>query len=1155
MSEKSNSSVRPWLAAIAITAITCMTAVGQIVTGSIVGGVVDPDGLPIPAAEVELRNPETGVERQRQSGESGNFVFAGLDAGQYTLTVTAAGFKVLERRGIQLQTGERLPIGNITLEIGGLSEVVTVEGEAAPVVQTVSAERADVITSTQVDNLLIRGRNVKDLVGLLPGVVVGSEAEDLSSSSNFYVQGNRNTMNNISVDGVPATDMGNGSMMKVAVGQDAVSEVKILLSNYQAEYGRMSGSNIQVVTKSGTSDFHGLFSYFKRHEQFNANNFFDNRNGIDKPRYRYNTWTYNVGGPIYIPKKFNTDKNRLFFFWQQEFWPTKSGRTGNRNMPTLLERQGDFSQSIDLNNKLITIKDPHAGGSPFPGNIIPPSRVNPSGQALLNVFDEPNFSDRGISKGQYNYIFTSNNEYPKRTSTLKTDFNANPNHRISGGFSDFREESTGGFGTTTNNSNWPQMYKTWWSHGKSLTARYTAIVSPTVINEFSFGWLTQPAENTVYDDEVQKNQRDVVGFTIGQFTPDANPMGLIPNATFGGVPNAGNLRVEGRFPLFNRYNLFNWTDNLTVTRGNHTFKFGTYVEMFFRHMKKSVNFVGSFNFNRDVNNPFDTNYAFSNAALGTFQSYTEVSGPGWQKVLTKGVEFYAQDNWKLTPRLTLDYGVRMYLLFPIEERNDFLAGFVADRFDPAQEVQLIQPGFNDQGKRVGVHPVTGQYYAASQIGGIAPGTGDPFNGMVVPGSGVDYPRSLVDNRGILWGPRIGFAYDVFGDGKTAVRGGFGMFYNRLFMGAFSNALVGQPPLLENPIITYGELSTLLQSSGLVYPATVYGADRQGKLPTVMNYSLSIQRNIGFSTVLDVGYVGSMGRHLLWRRNLNPVPMGANFDPANGDPTKPGIPLAASFLRPMNGYNDVLTIEGAGSSNYNSLQVAAKRRFVSGLQFGVSWTWSKAMDFNDTDTEAISPLVPVRVWNYGLASFDRTHVFTLNYVWDVPRLPVSNSIAKQVLNGWRLSGINSFSSGAPLGIGMSTTKSVDFTGTASQGARTVVIDDPILPKSERTFERFFNTDAFRMPEIGTVGNAAKHVIRGPGANNWDVAVFKDFPIRERMKIQFRWEMYNVFNHTQFSSVDTAARFDPATGDQVNTRFGEFTGARNPRIMQFNLRFQF
>jgi len=1127
---------------------------GQIMTGSIVGNVVDPNGLPVPGASVTLTDTAHNWERTITTDTAGRFVIGSLEPGEYLLTIHKDGFKSYEKKNLRLATGERMSVGDIVLELGAVTETISVTAEVTPV-KTESAERADVITSTQVDNLLIRGRNVKDLVSLLPGVVVASQAEDLSSSSNFYVLGNRRTMNNISIDGVPATDMGNGSMLKLTVSQDAVSEVKILISNYQAEYGRMSGSNIHIVTKSGTRDFHGMASYFKRHEQFNANNFFNNRNGIAKPRYRYNTWTYNIGGPIYIPGKFNKDRDKLFFFWNQEFWPTRRGSTGRRNVPTQLERQGNFSQSIGLNDKLIVIKDPYNGGAAFPGNIIPPSRIDPNGQALLNVFPEPNFLDRSISKGNYNYVFTSNNKYPKRANTLKIDYNINPNNRLAVSLSEFREESSGRHGTTTNNSNWPQMYKTWWSHDRGLVSRLTTIISPTVVNEFNFGWLSQPAENKVYEDEVRKNRRDVVGFNISQFSPDANPMNLLPNANFGGVPNAANLRVEGRFPLYNRYNLFNWSDKLSIVRGSHTLKFGIYTERFYRHMKKSVNFVGTFNFNRDVNNPLDTNYAYANAMLGTFQQYSETSSLAWMKVLTKGVEFFAQDNWKVTRNLTLDYGLRMYVLSPIIERHNFIAGFVPDRYDPSKQVQLIEPGRNPSGKRVGIHPVTGEYYAAAQIGGIAPESGDPSNGMLIPGKEVDYPRALMDNRGIQWGPRFGFAYDPWGNGRTAIRAGFGIFYNRFFMGAVSNPLVGQPPLLEQPVVTYGELSKLLESTGLVYPTTVYGADREGMLPTVMNWSFSIQRNIGFSTVLDVAYVGSVGRHLLWRRNINAVPLGARFQPENLDPTRKGKPLPPAFLRPMIGYNDIRIMEGASSSNYHSLQVRARRRLSAGLQFGASWTWSKAMDFNDTDTQTVVPLVPLRVWYYGLASFDRTHVFTLNYVWDVPSPDIVNPVAHHLLNGWKLSGITTFSSGQPLNVGFSTTKSVDFTGTPSLGARPVVVAKPTIPKNERSFERFFNTEAFRIPAVGTYGNAGKRLVRGPGINNWDIALFKNFPIHERMKIQFRWELYNVFNHTQFSSVDTSARFDPVTGEQVDKQFGQLTGARNPRIMQFALRFSF
>lgn len=1125
----------------------------QIVTGSISGTVSDPSGALIPGAAVTLRHEATGMTRNSITDGAGNFTIGGLDAGAYTLTVTGSGFKKYEKRDIMLATGERLPVGTIRLEVGAITETISVTAQGGAIVQTQSAERADVITSTQVDGLLLRGRNVKDLVGLLPGVVMVSEADDLSSGSNFSVMGNRQTFNNIAVDGVPATDMGNGYQLKLTVSQDAVSEVKILISNYQAEYGRMAGSNIQIVTKSGAKDFHGLGSYFKRHEQFNANNFFNNQNAIPKPRYRFNTWTYNIGGPVYIPGKFNVNRNKLFFFWHQEFWPTQSSATAQRTVPTPLEKEGNFSQSLDVNNKLIALKDPYSGGAPFPGNIIPASRIDRNGQALMKIFHDPNFLDRSISRGQYNYVFVSENELPKSTDTLKLNYNINSNNFLAGSYSGFKEDQTGGFGVT-NAGNWPQMTKTWWSHPKSLTARYTRIISPTVVNEFSFCFLSQPAENSYEEEELRRNLRETVGFQIGQFSPKANPLKVVPNATFGGVPNPANLSIEGRFPLYNRYYLYNWSNNLTINRGAHTFKVGAYIETFFRHQKKAIPFNGSFDFGRNVNNPLDTNYAYANAMLGVFNSYTETSGEAWTRQRTGGYEFFVQDNWKMARKLVLDYGLRMHYTLPITDQDNFLAGFVSDRYDPAKAQQLIRPGLDAQRRRVGVHPVTGQIYSVAQIGAIAPGVGKLFNGMVVGGEG-GYPRALVKNRGIQWGPRLGFAYDVFGNGKTAIRGGFGMFYNRFFTEGFAGPITGQPPLLQSPVVSFGEIKTLLSSTGLNFPSNVVGADAAGYLPTVMNFSLSVQRDIGYGTVVDIGYGGSLGRHLLWRRDINPIPLGANFDPKNADPTLATGPLPAAFLRPIIGCNNIDMMEGASSSNYHSLQVQAKRRFATGLQFGLAWTWSKAMDFNDTDSASVSPLVPVRVWNYGLASFDRTHVLRINYVWDVPEFRLGSSIARQVLNGWQLSGITSFISGQPLGIGYSTTTAIDTTGSASQGARVVVQDNPVLPKSEQTFYRYFNTDVFRLPAVGTIGNAAKNLIRGPGVNNWDIAIFKNFSVTERAKLQFRWELYNAFNHTQFSGLDTGARFDPKTGEQINTRFGQFTDARSPRQMQFALRFVF
>jgi hypothetical protein len=1137
-----------------ILALALVThARAQTITSSITGSVRDASGLPISGAEVALRNTATGAERKALSNERGDFVFASLQPGAYDVSVTMAGFKTTERRGVRLSASETLALGGIEMEIGAVTERVTVSAQVATV-QTASSERSGVVTSSQVENLLIKGRNVSSLLSLLPGVVDLADSDGPDRNFNIYVQGNRRNTNAFLLDGMSLNAIGNNFNVLVGVSQDAVAEVKILLSNYQAEYGRMSGANVQIVTKSGTRDFHGLGSYFKRHEQFNANNFFNNRLGAPKPRYRFNTWNYNVGGPVYIPGKFNRNRDKLFFFFSQEYWPLRINRPiAQLTVPTELERAGDFSQSADLNNRLIPIRDPDTNAV-FPGNRIPASRVNASGQALLRFFPAPNFFDRGISVGRYNYVFQTENQTPQRTETVKIDYNPNSNNLLFANFTAYSDVQQGAIGiASSGGTNWPQMRKTFNNQGRSGIFRYQRIFSPTLINELTVGVIRRPANDLVDGAEVKRNLRETVGYRVGQFNPASNPLGVIPNASFGGVTQPANLTIEGRFPLVTTHDSMSITNNVTKTRTGHTLKAGFYWDRIWRNAANAVNFNGNIDFGRNVNNPLDTGYAYSNAALGVFNSYTEASNRPFLHFRLSNVEWFAQDNWKVTQRLTLDYGMRFALILPLFERDNLVSAFVPSRFDPARQVRLIEPRLAG-GRRVGAHPVSGELFPASLIGSIAPGAGNPANGLVVTAQDKSYPRSLIDNRGVHFGPRVGFAYDLSGNGSTALRGGFGIFYNRQNLDAVLNPFTTQAPLVENPVITFGTLSSLLSSAGLLSPQNILGIDRAGEVPSVMNFSLSLQRRIGYGTVIDIGYSGSLARHMMWQRNLNSIPFGANFDPANADRTANNVPLPQAFLRPMIGYNNINVREFASNSNYHSLQVSANRRFASGVQFGASWTWSKTLDYNDNDTENVSVLVPVRVWNYGLASFDRTHVLKLNWLWDVPRTSLRGP-AGYVVNHWQVSGIASFVSGQPLGVGFSTTSPVDITGSPTDGARIVVTGNPVLPKSGRTFSKNFRTDVFRLPARGTIGNAAKNILRGPGINNWDIAVFKNFPLRgDRMRLQFRSEFYNAFNHTQFSGLDTAARFDPQ-GNQVNQRLGEFTAARNPRQIQFSLRFYF
>ncbi len=1131
---------------------------GQIVTGSIVGTVQDPGGLAVPAVKVILTQPATGLQRTAETNDSGTFVFSGLESGEYVLAVAKEGFKRAERRGLVLTTGERLPAGVITLELGAVAETVSVTAQAAAL-KTESAERAGVITGVQAENLMILGRNVDGLVGLLPGVVMtGDDPDSFSGGANYRVLGSRDRANSISVDGTPVTDTDSGGGKRLSVSQDAVAEVKILISNYQAEYGRMSGSNMLIVTKSGARDFHGLGSYFKRHEQFNASDFFDNRLGRRKPRYRFNTWTYNLGGPVYLPNRWNRNRDKLFFFWGQEYWPTRNSNTANRTMPTELERGGDFSRSLDVNDKLIVIQDP-ANRTPFPANTIPRSRLDPSGQSLLKLLPMPNYLNRSISKGSYNYVYTNETQQPERTDTLKVDYNLTNNHSVVGSYSGYYPTTTG-FITNGVNGNWPQMRYSYLAPTRTIGLRYTAIFTPTLVNEFGAGWLYRKETNEVAKEDLQRDLRTTVGFLAGQFHPENNPLGLIPNASFGGVPSAPTIGFDGRFPFNFFQNVVNLDEKLTLIRGAHTFKGGLYYEYFDRNMPvQGLVFNGSVGFGRNVNNPLDTGYAFANAALGVFDSYSEATAKPTMHPRANVLNFFTQDNWKITSRLTLDYGLRGSWMPPIYDKYGQMAGFVPSRYDPAQGVSLIRPGLDASRKRVGVHPATGQLYPATLIGAIAPGTGNTANGMVQAALDKSYPRALRESQGVVWEPRVGFAYNLFGNGKTAIRGGFGMVHDEESMAQGYKWLIAQPPIVFTPIINYGELKNLLSSSGLLFPSDVLGRDRNARMPLVMNYSLAIQQNVGFDTVLDVAYVGALGRSLYWTRMTNPVPFRANFNPANADPTLARGPLPPAFLRPLQGYNDINISGNGASSNYHSLQVSANRRFTRGMQFGAAWTWSKAMDVCEEDrpnqaASTISPFLPVRVWNYGLASWDRTHVVKINYLYELPKVPWSNPVVKYALNGWQFAGITTFQSGAPSGVGFATTTATDTTGTPSQGARVVVTGNPVLPKSERTFSRFFRTDVFRMPAAGTFGNAAKTLIRGPGINNWNASIMKHFPVHERSQLQFRLEMYNAFNHTQFDALDTTARFDPA-GNQVNARLGEFTSSRSPRRMQMGLRFVF
>lgn len=821
-------------------------------------------------------------------------------------------------------------------------------------------------------------------------------------------------------------------------------------------------------------------------------------------------------------------------------YPTALGR---RTFPTAAERAGDFSETLDQNGRLIVINDPLNNRQPFPGNRVPASRIDPAGQKLLSIFPLPNTVDPARS---FNTVFQSQVDQPRDEDILRIDWNISPKTIFyARGIRNY-EAFKGDFNFVLASGNWPQFPIEYSIQSAGLVSTLIHTFKPNLVNEFTFGvnralQLVSPLNQEGLD----RNDRNKLGLGLPQFFPQSNPRNLIPNANFGGIPNAPQLVIEQRFPFFGTNNIWNWSDNLSWIVGRHNLKFGFYFERTSRNAARATAFNGTFDFGRNVNNPLDSNYAFSNALLGVFNSYTESNAHPHGHARYKNFEWYAQDNWKVTRRFTLDYGVRFYFIEPTFSAGDTLSIFDRASYDPARAPQLIQPyRAAPNAPRQGRNPATGEIVSEVLIGTFAPGSGTFYQGMR------QFQERVLETPGVKAAPRLGFAYDVFGNGKFAIRGGFGIFFDR-FNDDQVIIFVEQPPNVITSTVVQSTIRDLLRSPLNQSPTDVNSIQRRFDPPTVYNWSFGLQRDLGGGVVFDAAYVGNVGRHLLHRRSLNATPYGTNFLPSSIDPTT-NRPLPVNFLRPIRGFGDIQYAEFASTSNYHSLQTQVNKRFGRGLTFGVSWTWSKAMDLVDGNNNAVNPFLDFRMRNYGRAGFDRTHNFVLHYTYDLPQASKrwSNGFARWVLDGWQISGITSFLSGQPLGIGYSLVQAVDLTGASGAGvdSRVNLTGDPNLPKSERTILRHFRTEVVRPPtreELG-IGTAPKDPIRGPGTNVWDISLFKNFPLgsNEARRLQFRLETYNTFNHPSFNGVDTAARFD-AQGNQVNARLGQYTSTLDAR----------
>lgn len=1242
---------------IALTACGTVTH-AQTITGSISGAVMDSSGGMVPGATVTLTSEKTGQSRGSATNNEGRFNFAALQPGTYALKVERQGFQALEQRGVILSANENLALGDLKLQPGQVSETVSVTSEGA-IVERESSDLTARLTADQINLISTKGRDVTSLLRLLPGT---SNNDDIEGAGDGFgtdlpnISGQRGRSTVPTIDGLFAGEPSGSNKLSMTINQDAVAEVKVLRNNYGAEYGNNGGAIINIVSKGGGKDYAGTAYYFLRNESLNGSPFFNNKAGLPRPLYRHLYPGGNVGGPLPLPRFGEGGKlwlkDKAFFFFAYEK-PHQLTPNDPRfvTVPTALERNGDFSQSINSNGAQVFIRDPKNPGTGCSAtdtsgcfkdasgrvNVIPQARWNASGVALLNYFPLPNTLG-GTGGSAFNYVFQSPTDVPKRSQDLRFDVKPSNNDTIYWKYQWWTSDNLG-----TGTSGWPGNDNNRWginSHylykDDGWSANWVRVISSNVVNEFNLGMRHDSEGFIPGDGEVERLQRSALNYTAPQLFPQNNHLGTIPRATnWGGVrgPTNGvaNINWLDRWgEVGNDYIKPSFADNVSFTHGDHSFKFGAYFERLKNGEAPGGQWSGVFNFAGNDSNYTNalgnTGYSYANALVGNFRNYQESTARPFTNLRLTQVQWYVADQWKMNRRLTVNYGVRFGYHSPFEQIDGQGSNFVPSLFDPSKAVALYEPACAvpftppatcPAASRRAKDPISGQLFVlsgptANLVGAIVPNSGNPNNGLQL-GSDPSTPRGFRTTRPVDIEPRLGFAWDLFGDGITVLRVQAGVYHApRVGGGTTGGNLVNNQPANRSFSIDFGNISDLVNLTGtaITRPSNVNAVEADSKTPTIYNFTLGVQREIGFKTVLEVSYVGSFARHLGQRININDIPDGAKLGTNNISPVT-GSRLPDEFLRPYRGYGDITMVTWAGTSNYNSLQVQANRRYTRGFQAGLAYTYSKSFDYANDDSSDVFFGRPYKAFNYAPSDFDQTHIFTVNYIYDVPKISQhlgSNGFVSAVLDNWQISGTTSYASGKPknLSVSYSNTAAVislgqqcpvgssvsattgttqtctpitDFTG-GGINARPFMVCDPMkgdFGVDSTGTPRALNVTCFAKPfATGQIGNMPRNAVRMPSIFNNDLAFFKNFKFGEKRALQLRWEIYNIFNHTNFRDIDAGLAYglvvsNPSTStpkaacsltnvcttsfQQTNARFGAATAARTPRVMQASIRFNF
>ena len=1115
-------------------AIIALSAVGftQELAATLTGTVTDPSGALVAGATVVVHSNDAGTDvRTVTTNGSGGFNITNLPAGRYTVTVKNAGFETSVANDVILDVAEKHTL-DVALKTGQASATVEVTAENTAI-QTTTAEESGTVTGDQVRELALSNRNFEQLVLLQPGVsnqLGDKPGFGLSSNTEISINGARTGANNWTVDGADINDSGSNGTLLNTPGIDAIQEFTLERSNYDASFGRSGGGQVVVATKSGTNQFHGSAFEFNRNNFYNANTFGARANIAagqtwdenKTPIERYNDYGFTIGGPLFIPKVYHSDRYKTFVFWSEEWRKASTPGTNTITVPTAAELGGTFAGPIPLAPAGCVTT---SGGN----STIDPSCFSANAKAYLAAFMAANPAN---ASGQLVTNYSQLNNF--RQDIIRLDQNVGDKVRL---FARYMQDSVpqnfpyGLWGA----ANYPGVETTSLNApGRNLVINASATLSPRIVNEVEFvdswGAINSVLTNAIADSPAFTS-------TLTNQTAYSDPYGRAPNVSFGsGAAGLTNTSA----PYFERNKDKNIFDNLSIQHGNHTIRTGL-TAMWMTKTENGDSGAASFSFSDANGNP-----EFANFLLGQADTYSQQSKDTVPYLHYVNFEAYVQDDWKITPRLTLNLGVR-YSYFPSPaDSNNTLLNFDPGRFNPAN-APIIDPtdgqmqAGNDAATYANglIFPTGAACAAAQAIGPLA--TCSPYGSRVNPSS---------NNN---WGPRFGLAYDPFGNGKWSLRAGYGLFYDRTLNGIWEQNAFNDPPLVQTttvnnngttPANIFDNTSALAAVGPPLGPSslTVTGTPTF-KAPAYQDFNLSVQHELMRNTVLEVGYVGTKGSHLLGDVNINQPTEAARL----ANPT-----VDANALVPFQGYQAIVSRATIFTSNYNSLQVSLNRRFSQGLTLGVAYTWSKLLTTNPQDRSLGAYDAYNLKGDYGLSTLNTPQILVLSYVYDLPFYKNERNLAGYMLGGWELSGITNFQSGQsvtvtqggndPFATAANNQSGLNLARGATAQIRTDLVGDPHGPK---TAAEFFNTAAFATA-VGHFGTESPGTVLGPGFQLWDISLIKNVNFGERVALQLRLETFNTFNHGSPNSIDTGI----ASGT-----FGEVNGWHDPRTMQIGAKIKF